>query len=493
MSILRSFYAKLAIGLATTLIVVGLIYTLFAGFLLNRLHQSTQQTLNRNLAENLVSDNKIVKGKTIDKNAMKDTFMMYMSINPDIEIYYIDLQGNILAHSAEPGKVKRQRIDLQPIRSFLSGSPIYPLLGDDPRGESLQKPFSVTPIPDIHTPQGYLYVVLLGEQYAAAQASQSHNYMLTLGGSILGGSLLLGLTMGLYIFNRLTLRLRTLTQQVSEFVASNFEEPAILSVDNNQSLIGDEIDELHHGVAQMSDRISDQWAALKQQDELRREMVANISHDLRTPLTSIQGYLETLALKGDDLDVEQANQFLSIAIRQSRHLHKLIDDLLELAKLDAKERQPVLEEFPIKELIYDVVNKHAIRAGEKAITINVVSANHNPLVLADLGLIERVLDNLIGNAIYYNGEGGEVHITVDTPEDGRILIRVSDTGKGIALSQQKLVFERFHQAHAEDRSNGHAGLGLAIVRKILELHEQSIWINSEVSKGVEFNFTLATA
>jgi len=491
--VFRTFYAKLAIGLAIILILVGLAYTLFAGFLANELNQSTQQVLNQNLARTLVLDNKIVKGETIDKNAMKDTFMMYMSINPDIEIYYIDLQGKILAYSAEPGKVKRERINLEPIRDFLSGSPVYPLLGDDPRGESLQKPFSVTPIPNRQNPKGYLYVVLLGERYTAAHDSQSHNYMMTLGGSVLGGSLLLGLAMGLYIFNRMTLRLRTLKKRVRDFVASDFQKPSILSQGKHLTMRGDEIDELHYDVARMSACITDQWAALKQQDKLRREMVANISHDLRTPLTSIEGYLETLSLKGDDLDTEQKNQYLSIAIRQSRRLHILIDDLLELAKLDAREHKPVLEKFPIMELIYDVVNKLSIRTGEKKITVKVDSVSNNTLVLADLGLIERVLDNLIGNAIYYTGESGTIQVKVDAPEDGRILIRVSDTGKGIPYAQQKLVFERFHQAHTRDRSNDHAGLGLAIVRKILDLHEQKVWVNSEVDTGAEFNFTLAAA
>lgn len=493
MPLFNTLYAKLAIGLATTLVLVGLSYTLFAGFLATKLNQSTQQTLSRDLAQNLVSDNKIVKGETIDKNAMKDTFMMYMSINPDIEIYYTDLQGTILEHSAEPGKVRRDKIDVRPILEFISGSTVEMLLGDDPRGVSLQKPFSVTPIPNGTNPQGYLYVVLHGEQYTAVQEAQSSNYLITLGGSVLGGSLLLGLAMGLFIFRRLTLRLRTLKTQVSDFVASDFQQPKVLLRDKSLTIKSDEIAELHNDIAQMSALITDQWAALKQQDKLRREMVANISHDLRTPLTSIQGYLETLALKGDDIDAEKRDKYLSIAIRQSRRLHKLVDDLLELAKLDAREHRPVLESFPIMELIYDVVNKLSIRADEKNITVKVDSLNNNPRVIADLGLIERVLDNLLGNAIYYTGENGVIEINADTPKDGRVLIRVSDSGKGIPPSQHKLVFERFHQAHTKDRTNGHAGLGLSIVRKILELHEQKVWVNSEVDKGAEFNFTLTAA
>ena len=488
---IHSLYAKLAISLSLILLIIGLSYVVLSSFLMRQLNTSTQQQLNRNLAQQLVDDQKIVHDGKIDIKAMKDTFMKYMSINPIIEIYYLDLNGKILAYSAEPGKVKRQSIDINPIKKVLTDNNLI-TLGEDPRAYNRLKPFSVTQIPNNKNPQGYLYVVLLGEEYSAAYEQYNQNALWSLAGSVLGGSLLLGLLAGLFIFKRLTLRLRLLQNNVSDYTHSQFQSPEKLS-DKTISRSQDEISQLQQHISTMGMRISEQWSALKQQDKIRREMVANISHDLRTPLASIQGYLETISIKGDSLSADMRNKYIAIATRQTQHLQKLIDNLFELAKLDAKEHHPELENFSIMELIYDVVNKLSIKADEKSIRLNIQSETQNPQVMADIGLIERVLENLLNNAIYYTKENGEINIIISVHDRKNIKINVSDNGEGIETQHQPLIFERFHQAHSPDRSNGHAGLGLAIVKKIIDLHKQKIWLNSQPGEGASFNFTLTLA
>ena len=487
---IHSLYARLSIGLAASLLVVGLSYTVFVSFITDKYTQSAQQDLNQNLASQLVADKKIVRNGEIDSEAMKHTFMQYMSINPSIEIYYLDLQGNIISYSAEPGKVKRNSVALGPVRDFLGGGAQFPLLGDDPRSHDRTKPFSVTMIPDQQNPQGYLYVVLQGEEFIAAYEKQTQNYLLTLAGTVLAGSLFLGLLMGLFSFKWLTLPLRKLQQDVKQFAASDFRDPVVFN-DMNLKLPDDELDELRQHVGNMSARIAEQWSALKHQDKLRRDMVANVSHDLRTPLASLRGYLETILLKKSDLNPEEQEKYLYIAIKQTQRLHRLIDQLFELAKLEAREHEPDCEEFPIMELVYDVVNKLAVQSAEKNIEISVVENNQNPMVFADIGLIERVLENLINNAIYYTPEQGSIDIQILVTEANLVRVVISDTGPGINEQQKQLIFERFHQAHTPERSSEHAGLGLAIVKKIIELHKQAVWVESQPGQGAVFSFTLS--
>lgn len=489
---IHSLYAKLAIGLAASLLLVGLLYTMFIIVLTEKLTQSTQQNLNHDLAAQLVADKRIVHDGQIDEKAMKDTFMEYMAINPSIEIYYLDLNGKIISYSAEPGKVKRSSVDLTPIVEFIKGNDMYLLLGDDPRAHDSLKPFSVTPIPNKHKPEGYLYVVLQGEEFAAAYEKETKNTLLTLSLMVLAGSLFLGLLLGLFVFNRLSMRLKRLQNKVKQFADNDFNNPDIFQPETNGKQTDDEIYQLQNHIATMGQHITKQWEVLKQQDKLRRDMVANISHDLRTPLTALQGYLETINIKDKALDIEEKNRYLGAAINQTHRLQKLIDDLFELAKLEAQERTPHYEEFPIMELIYDVVNKFTIQANDKNIAIEIDKHNENPVVLADIGMIERVLDNLLNNAIYYSSANGKIIIQLDSTENDFIRILVSDNGPGISDQQQALIFERFHQAHSPERSSGHAGLGLAIVKKIIELHKQHIWVESVPGKGSVFNFTLSS-
>ena len=487
----RSLYFKLGAGLAVILLVVGLSYTLFAGYMLRQINSASQQLVNRNLAQNLVDDKKIVHDGRIDEEAMKHTFMQYMTINPSIEIYYLDLEGNILSYSAEPDQVMRDSVSLQPILESLRNPDRLDPLGDDPRSHERRKPFSVTPIPSADNPQGYLYVVLQSQALSKAIDMQAQNSIIRLGGAVLAGSLLIALLIGLFLFHRIHRRVQALQQRVADFVESDFSDPPRDLLEPVKPQSGDEIHELERDIRQMTRHIQQQWSALKQQDNLRREMVANISHDLRTPLASIQGYLETLRLKGDRLEPEQQRQYLDIATRQAKSLQKLIDSLFELAKLEAREYEPEMQQFPLMDLLYDVIAKFDIQAAEKGIALKVHSEADNPLVYADIGLIERVLDNLIGNAIHYSPRNSRIDIQVEAPADGSLTVRIADQGQGIAPDQLDLVFERFHQAHAPERVDGHAGLGLCIVKKIIELHRQKVWVESRPEQGARFHFTLA--
>ncbi len=488
----KTLYGKLAIGLVLTLLIVGLLDTLSVTLLSQKLRETANQKLNRNLAQNLIDDKRIVRNGQIDIDALKHTFMEYMSINPDIEIYYLDLKGSILSYSAEPGKVKRNSVGLEPIKQFLSGSDLFPLLGDDPRSHQRQKAFSVTPIPNAQKAEGYLYVVLQGEDFTEAQQAQSAYQLLSLAAPGLIASLVLGLLIGLFIFNRLTLRLRALQEKVTTFAESDFRQANLFDYSEKDN--GDEISELENRFHQMSQHISEQWAALVQQDRLRREMIASISHDLRTPLAAAQGYLETIALKGDRLSSTQRKQYFDIALRQTNRLQTLIDQLFELVSLEARDTEVSFEQFSILELVYDVTNKFALKAENNNIHLSVEKHAQDTQVIADIGLIERVLDNLIDNALQYTPAERSIWLDVQVCADNKICVSVVDEGKGISVQQKPLIFDQFHRADNPQRSStGHAGLGLAIVKKIIELHKQKVWVESEVGKGSRFSFTLPVA
>ncbi len=492
MSWLRSLYGRLALGLVLILLTVGAVYTVSVRYLTQQWQQTATQHLNRDLARNLVDDRRIVVDGRIDVDAMKKTFMAYMSINPSIEIYYLDLDGRILSYSADPGKVKRERVSLEPIEAFLSGTAILPLLGDDPRAHDRQKTFSVTPLPDAQHPEGYLYVVLQGEDLTAAQQARTLEFLASVATPGLIGSLALGLVIGLVLFRRISLRLRRLSAEVTAFADSGFQQPRPLPPSTRKRR--DEIDELEARFAQMREHIAGQWSALQQQDQLRREMIASISHDLRTPLASALGYLETIALKQDDLDDEEKARYLDIAIKQTRRLQTLIDQLFELVKLEARDTQLQFEPFPVLELVYDVVGKFSLKARERGVSLVVAPSASEARVIADIGLIERVLDNLIDNALDHTPAGRRIRIDVRENDQEQVVVSVDDEGKGIPENQQRLIFDQFHRADNPQRSStGHAGLGLAIVKKIIELHQQRIDVESTPGKGARFSFTLPMA
>jgi signal transduction histidine kinase len=285
--------------------------------------------------------------------------------------------------------------------------------------------------------------------------------------------------------------LQQLTDAVERFQSENFSDEGKLPAAPPSSS-HDEIGRLAVTFNVMAARIVGQMRELKRNDAARRELFANISHDLRTPLSSLLGYLETISMK-EQLSEAERHQYCEIAAQEARHLTVLVDNLLELAKLDAPEASISREPFMLHELVGAITGKFALAASRKGVTLTRQSSQPVPVVSADPALIERVLENLVDNALRHTPAGGTVSIDL-IPEAKGVTVRVSDTGSGIPKEDLPRIFDRFYRGQKSRQivSNS-AGLGLAICKRVLELHDSSISVESQVGVGTRFTFALPLA
>ncbi|WP_144778510.1 sensor histidine kinase [Marinobacter maritimus] len=485
----QTLYARLAIGLFLLLVIVGGLFTALSLYSVREYSAAVSQELNRDLARHLVSDRNLVTDGKINHSELERLFDLYMSINPSIEIYLLDQTGRILSYSADPAKIKRKHVSLEPVHELLENPDAYPLQGDDPRSHDRGKVFSVTPIPSAENTAGYLYVVLRGEEYDFAESMVHSDRLLQMGGGALAISLFVGLLAGLVFFRLLTRRLSRLTARVEAFEAE--AKGAVNTGGAHETGVpGDDVDYLSARFDQMAARIAAQLELLKDKDRQRRQLVAQVSHDLRTPLASIQGYLETLGMKQQVLNPDERRRFLSVALAETLRLSKLVDELFELAALDARERQPLAEPFMPAELLHDVVQKHRPKAEQVGVALSITVAQP-AMVLADIAMTERVLDNLIGNAVDHSPKGAEVKLSVAAGNEG-VEICVLDAGEGINPQDIDHVFDPFYQAPGAIRT-GHAGLGLAIARRMAELQQGRVSVESQPGSGAAFRFWLPQA
>ena len=297
----------------------------------------------------------------------------------------------------------------------------------------------------------------------------------------------MGSLAGLVVLHAMTRRLRRLTNHIDRFRAGEFRtfEPFATSGPGD----GDEIAQLGRAYDEMAARIGQQLDALEKTDALRREMVAHVSHDLRTPLATLHGYIETLILKDAELDPAERERYLAVALDQSERLRRLVGDLFELAKLDAHEQTPACEPVSLAELVSDIAQKFQLEAQRRGSTIAIDAGEGLPMVDADIALVERVLENLIDNALSHSPQGGAIRIPVAS-NGGAVRVTVSDSGPGIAPEHLPRVFDRFYQAGNAHRGNAHAGLGLAIAKRIVELHGARLEVQSTLGHGTAFSFQL---
>ena len=455
----------------------------------NRMHElEVVQALSRDVAESIARDAQLTDANGLMPSAVRNLFNQLMMVNPSVEVYLLEPDGRIAGHAAPEGRLRRDRVDLEPVHRFIDGH-MLPILGDDPRSRDGRKVFSAAPLSVNGREVGFIYVVLLGEAHDLLAARGSADAVLKTALLSIGMVGLLCLAAGLVAFTLITRPLRRLTESVRQFDMHGVppEMPARASEAADHSR--DEIAVLDSAYRQMVLRISEQWQALGRQDQERRELIANVSHDLRTPLSSLHGYLETLLLKDASLEPAERRRYLGIALDQSQRVGALSQSLFELARLEYGFVQPEPESFSLRDLVQDVFQKFELAAESRHITLQADLPPQLPAVRADLGMMERVLSNLLDNALRYTPEGGSISIGIRSvgPE---LELTVSDTGPGISPELREGLFRRPFTVGGARRDGG---LGLRIVHQMLELHGVSIHLVESSGGGAAFRFCLPRA
>ncbi len=228
---------------------------------------------------------------------------------------------------------------------------------------------------------------------------------------------------------------------------------------------------------------------LRRLERVRRDFVANVSHEFRTPLTAIQGFAETL-LAGAIDDSVNRTRFLEIILEHSRRLARLTEDLLVLSKMDADRLELEVQQLRVSQLIESCLETAQRRAAEKDLRISVNLPQSLPDIAGDRRRLAEVLQNLLDNAIQYTLPGGQITVSAE-PQDDEVILTVSDTGIGIPKVDQPRIFERFYRVDvARSREAGGTGLGLAIAKHLVEVHGGRLWVDSEVGRGSQFHFSV---
>lgn len=466
------------------LTIVGFAYIYITAYSAEMYFQEANQRLSATIAEHIVHDIPPFANGTLNKQVLDDLFHHVMVINPSLEVYLLDSTGRILSYFAPNKKIQLQHIDLAPIHRFIGTDGQQFIMGDDPRHPGEYKAFSAAAVTEGTATIGYVYVILASEEYASTAHLLLGSYILRVGVRATVITLLAALAIGLFFIWVLTKNLNVVISTVRRF--SDGDRKARIALHSRG-----ELTQLAETFNEMADTIAHNIDYIEAMEKHRSELIANVSHDLRTPLSIIHGYIETMLMKHDTMVPADRNRYMQTVLHSTERLKKLVEELFEFSKLEAMQVKPIMEPFVLTELLHDMSHKYQLLAQEKGILIKIVTSNDVPLVYADVALIERVLQNLIDNAIKFTPEHGVVTIQLH-PTDTAIEVRVADTGSGIPDSELPYIFDRYHKAGRFSNSGNRegTGLGLAIVKKILELHNSDIHVQTALHRGTTFVFHL---
>ncbi len=484
-SMLRTLYFRLSAALVVLFLLIGLVLVLLTRYSADLYYQEVTQRLNAPIAMYVAGEAPLIRQGVVNTPALQRLAHQAMVINPSVEVYLLAPDGRVLSHDLGEHARLQSRVDLEPIRHFLADPANLPLQGDDPRGEGRRKIFTVAAVEHDGMLEGYVYVVLGGQKYEQLAATAGVSEVLRLTTLAVVGCVVFGLGSALLIFARLSRRLKVLTGHVNTYCVEAMGREGI-----PHAAAGDEVSQLAVAFDAMQDRMADQLEEIRRADQQRRDLVAAVSHDLRTPLATMQGYVETLALKRDEISAEQQKSYLDVVHHHGVRLGHLIDDLFELARLDSGTAQPQCATFCLADLVGDIAQEYRLIVEREGLGLRVEKDADDCLVWGDIHLIERVITNLLENALRHTPPGGSIALSLaDRP--GGVRLAVADTGDGIAAEDLPRIFDRgFRARTASAKRADSTGLGLAIVKRILELHDSAVAVQSDPVRGSEFSFVL---
>jgi signal transduction histidine kinase len=474
---------RLSAALLFLLLLLGLAYIIITTISANRYFQETTQQLNSDVASQMLLEVQPFVDGEVNKQALDKLMHSMMAVNPRLEVYLLNPKGDILSYVVLKKKVKLSNVSLEPVKQFIESDGKEYILGDDPRNPGQETIFSATEVRQDGILQGYVYMVLVSEKFENVANTLLGSYWLRVSTRSFVITLIAAFLIGLGLIYFLTRNLRVIIGSVKKFDEGDLH--ARIPERNTKG----EMAVLSRTFNHMADTILQNIDDLKKVDTLRRDLIANVSHDLRNPLAVMHGYIETLLIKDEKVTPEERKKYYKIILDSSEKLKRLVSDLFELSKLETGQMKPKKEPFLINELLQDTSLKYNILAEKKNVKLQSNIDPTLPQVYADISMIDRVIQNLIDNAIKYTPENGWIKLDVRR-ENGYVQIDVENSGEGISEKDLHAIFDRYYKVDKEQSGIKGTGLGLAIVKKILDLHQVPIKVQSVPHQYTRFGFNL---
>ncbi|AWB69034.1 sensor histidine kinase [Saccharobesus litoralis] len=476
------------------IIVFSLLFTVMAvglyhWYLYTSQHYSAEvrQQLHSELAKHIVDDDSNLSQGIIDKKSLKSAFHTQMLLGPEWEFYALSPNGTVLAYSAPDNSVKLDQVSLNPIHDYLSGDN-FPIYGQDPRNPERNNVFSVS---EVYTKKGqlkgYLYVIIGGQKRANAEQNLVINSHFKNSLAIILGVLLFAVFTGFIVIRAIVKPLSELAKNSKNYINNDFNNSEFTKSHNHTA---SEIRDLENSFKSAAQHINLQLRQIKTTEQQRRELLSHVSHDLRTPLTALNGYLETWLISPE---TNKSDVLIENALRNAQQLNTLVEQLFELALLETGQISFTPETFNICELAHDITQRLKNQANQKNIDLKFVPESESlPLVVADIAKLERILVNLIDNALRHTPANGQVVLAL-YKHSNSVGVSVEDTGKGIPNHELASIFDRSFQASNSSKTQLNVGLGLTIVKHLLNLHHTEINVSSQQGTGSQFSFVLPSA
>jgi len=455
---------------------LSLLFSIVTYIATTHFYQASTQLLNKDVAAHIAKFSSPFVDGGINKQKADSVFYNSMVISPTIEVYFLDTSGKVIYYHALDSAIKLWHIPLANIQKHIqSGNKDY-IKNRDPKDPSTPKIFSAAEVLKGSKRIGYIYVILGSLEYRHVTELLFRNHVGGLAIKIISIIIAASVILSLLYITGLQQRFNRIIAVLDKFKQGDLNIRFSNSVKDEMFPITDSFNKMASMLAYNINR-------LKESEKERKDFIANISHDLRTPLSIARGYTETLLINQNLPFTREQQEYLELVLNKIGHVEKLVLQLFELSKMESVNFKPVKEPFIFSEILNEIVNASKIQVQQKNILLKCACCQDTALIYADISMMERVIQNLLENAIKYTSVNGNIFISLEH-ETEQLVVRIENTGK--PLSKELLLWINNNGEESVNNRPKSAGLGLAIVKKILNLHH--FFFQAKLNTGSKNSF-----
>jgi signal transduction histidine kinase len=474
---------RFALMIFSLIMLLGCCFIAIAYFFITRYHEAGTQLLNKSVAEHVAKFASPFTATGVDAKKADSVFYNAMVLNPGAEVYFLDTAGKIIAYHEDEVKLLKDVIPTAPLKEYIESKGTKYIKAIDPRDPSDPKIFSAAVVPQQDGNVGYIYVILNSKRSESIIDTLFGNHVFNLAAISFLAVIFLSLAFSLLYLKRLS---KNYTQMIA--VLQKFEQGDYSARFNFNR--HNELAPITQTFNRMADLLSSAIDKLTISESERKNFIAGISHDLRTPLAIARGYTETLLLRREDNSMKPADRayYTELVYSKLLQIENMVKQLFELSKMESAEFKAAKEPFVISEILQEVIDAFQLIAKENKIMLRSAITHSHVWVNADVSMMERVFQNLLENAHKVTPEGGNVEVSL-TVQDANLIFHIKNTGAPLSSELLHWINHSTDGAALLSGRPAAAGLGLIIVQKILFLHGSFLTSLSE--SGVnEFSFSL---
>ncbi len=471
-----TIFRRFILVISGLILVMGALFMAITYFATNYYHEASTQLLNRDVAAHIAKFTSPFTTSGINKQKADSVFQDAMVLSPTVEVYFLDTTGKVVYFHSSEKEIKEWQVGLAPIQQYIASNGADFLKGIDPKDPDHPKIFSAAEVPGPQGSLGYIYVILDSKKSQSIIGMISGSHIMNLLAEAFVVIILLSFLFSFIYLKRTSKNYQRMINVLQRFENGDYEARFDIKP-------GDELEPVTNAFNKMANLLASSINKLTRSEQERKNFIATISHDLRTPLSIARGYTETLLLKKGTTTPDEQEHYSKLILNKIFQIEHLANQLFELSKMDAVEFRAKLEPFVLSEVVHGAIDTFQPKASAKKIGLTYSGPNNMVWIKADVALIERVVQNLVDNAIKNTPEAGTIQVSMAV-DSSRASLRIENSGKPLSPDLLQWVNHVGDEIPSAAKRPHKSGLGLMIVERVLRLHHTSLRAFTESGKNV---------